>query len=67
MIIYTWLLTIILITVGRLAHGRLRAPPPARGRGRDPAPVEGTAPAARSPPHRSLPLLAPPRIPQILV
>ncbi len=47
MIGYTWLLTIALITVGRLAHGRLRAALQARGWGRDRVLVVGTGDVAR--------------------
>jgi exopolysaccharide biosynthesis polyprenyl glycosylphosphotransferase len=54
MIIYVWFLTIILITVGRLAHGRLRATLQARGWGRDRVLVVGTGDVARMILHKIL-------------
>jgi exopolysaccharide biosynthesis polyprenyl glycosylphosphotransferase len=54
MIIYAWLLTIILITVGRLAHGRLRTTHQARGWGRDRVLVVGTGDVARMILHKIL-------------
>ncbi len=54
MIIYAWLLTITLITVGRLAHGRLRATLQARGWGRDRVLVVGTGDVARMILHKIL-------------
>ncbi len=54
MIIYAWLLTIVLVTVGRLAHGRLRATLMARGWGRDRVLVVGTGDVARMILHKIL-------------
>ncbi len=47
MIGYSWLLTIALVTAGRLAHGRLRAVLQARGWGRDRVLVVGTGDVAQ--------------------
>ncbi|MCS7178707.1 MAG: undecaprenyl-phosphate glucose phosphotransferase [Anaerolineae bacterium] len=47
MMVYAWFLTIVLVTVGRLAHGRLRAALQARGWGRDRVLVVGTGDVAR--------------------
>jgi exopolysaccharide biosynthesis polyprenyl glycosylphosphotransferase len=54
MIAYVWLLTIALVTVGRLAHGRLRAALQARGWGRDRVLVVGTEDVARTILHKIL-------------
>jgi hypothetical protein len=54
MMIYAWLLTIVLITVGRLAHGRLRAALQAQGWGRDRVLVVGTGDVARMILHKIL-------------
>lgn len=54
MIVYAWLLTITLVTVGRLAHGRLRATLQARGWGRDRVLVVGTGDVARMILHKIL-------------
>lgn len=54
MILYAWVLTIILVTVGRLAHGRLRAALQARGWGRDRVLIVGTGDVARMILHKIL-------------
>ncbi|MCS7282442.1 MAG: undecaprenyl-phosphate glucose phosphotransferase [Anaerolineae bacterium] len=54
MILYAWLLTIILVTVGRLTHGRLRAALQARGWGRDRVLIVGTGDVARMILHKIL-------------
>lgn len=54
MILYAWLLTIVLVTVGRLAHGRLRAALQARGWGRDRVLIVGTGDVARMILHKIL-------------
>jgi Undecaprenyl-phosphate glucose phosphotransferase len=54
MVIYTWLWTIVLVTGGRLAHGRLRAALQARGWGRDRVIVVGTGDVARMILHKIL-------------
>jgi len=52
--VYAWLLTIALITVGRLVHGRLRAALQARGWGRNRVLVVGTGEVARMILHKVL-------------
>jgi len=54
MVAYAWLLTIGLVTVGRLAHGRMRATLQARGWGRDRVLVVGTGDVARMILHKIL-------------
>jgi len=54
MVAYAWLLTIALVTVGRLAHGRLRAVLQARGWGRERVLVVGTGEVARMILHKIL-------------
>jgi exopolysaccharide biosynthesis polyprenyl glycosylphosphotransferase len=47
MVVYAWVLTILFVTVGRLAHGRLRAHLQARGWGRNRVLVVGSGEIAR--------------------
>jgi len=54
MVLYAWLLTIALMTVGRLAHARLRTALQARGWGRDRVLVVGTGDVARMILHKIL-------------
>ena len=54
MVAYAWLLTIALVMVGRLAHGRLRTALKARGWGRDRVIVVGTGEVARVILHKIL-------------
>lgn len=54
MVAYAWLLTIALVTVGRLALGRLRSALQARGWGRDRVLVVGTGDVARMILHKIL-------------
>jgi len=54
MVAYTWLLTVALVTVGRLAHGRLRMVLQARGWGRDRVLLVGTGDVARAILHKIL-------------
>ncbi len=54
MVGYAWLLTIALVTAGRLAHGRLRTTLQARGWGRDRVLVVGTGDVARMILHKIL-------------
>lgn len=54
MIVYAWILTIMLVTLGRLAHGQLRAALQARGWGRDRVLVVGTGDVARMILHKIL-------------
>ncbi len=54
MVIYAWLLTILLVTMGRLAHGRLRAMLQAHGWGRNRVLVVGTGEVGRMILHKIL-------------
>jgi Undecaprenyl-phosphate glucose phosphotransferase len=54
MIAYAWLLTILLVTVGRLAHGRLRSALQAHGWGRGRVLIVGTGEVARMILHKIL-------------
>jgi len=54
MILYTWMLTIAFVTMGRLAHGRLRSALQARGWGRDRVLIVGTGDVARMILHKIL-------------
>jgi len=54
MVAYTWLLTVALVTLGRLSHGWLRASLQARGLGRDRVLVVGTGDVARMILHKIL-------------
>ncbi|HEC34005.1 MAG TPA: undecaprenyl-phosphate glucose phosphotransferase [Chloroflexi bacterium] len=54
MVGYAWLLTIALVTVGRLAHGRMRTALQGRGWGRDRVLVVGTGDIARMILHKIL-------------
>lgn len=54
MVVYAWILTIALVMVGRLAHGRLRAVLQARGWAQDRVLVVGTGEVARMILHKIL-------------
>ncbi len=54
MVLYNWLLTVVLVTLGRLLHGWLRAELQARGWGRDRVLIVGTGDVARMILHKIL-------------
>lgn len=54
MILYAWVLTIAFVTMGRLAHGRLRSALQARGWGQDRVLIVGTGDVARMILHKIL-------------